>query len=99
MREIGDAEVAGTDYRAVWATLGWIDGEAHPGSAARALAVRSGDGRNETIIRRNAKLPDIEASLRHLRGLGFKDAQLSQLFAHKGKGLAQHIKELVSRLT
>ena len=29
MREIGAVEVGGTEYRAVWATLGWIDREAH----------------------------------------------------------------------
>ncbi|MDB5294769.1 MAG: hypothetical protein JWO31_752 [Phycisphaerales bacterium] len=99
MREIGEAKVGGTAYRAVWATLGWIDPAAHPGSAAPALAVRSNDGRNEAVIRRNAKLADVEAALRQLRGLGLKDAQLSGLFAHKGKGLAQHVKVLVSRLT
>lgn len=99
MREIGDAEVGGIAYRAIWATLGWIDRERHPGSAALALVVRSGDGTNETIIRRNARLADVESSLRHLRGLGFGDAQLSRLFAHKGKGIAQHVKVLVSRLT
>jgi hypothetical protein len=99
MRDIGSAEVGGIEYRAVWATLGWIDRAAHPGSAALALAVRSGDGTTETVIRRNAKLADVETSLRHLRGLGFKDAQLSELFARKGKGLAQHVKVLVSRLT
>jgi hypothetical protein len=99
MRDIGSAEVGGTEYRAVWATLAWIDRAAHPGSAALAITVRGEDGTNEAIIRRNAKLADVEAALRHLRALGFKDAQLSQLFAHKGKGLAQHVKVLVSRLT
>jgi hypothetical protein len=99
MRDIGEAEVRGTEYRAIWATMGWIDREAHPGSAALALVVRDGDGRNETVIRRNAPIADVEASLRHLRDLGFKDAQLSELFAHKGKGLAQHVKVMVSRLT
>ena len=99
MREIGSAEVGGIEYRSVWATFAWIDPESHPDSAALALVVRGADGRNETIIRRNAKLPDVEASLRHLRGLGFTDGSLSRLFAHKGKGLAQHVKVLVSRLT
>jgi hypothetical protein len=98
MREIGSAEVGGSKYRAIWATLGWIDRAAHPGSAALALAVRGDGDANEAVIRRNAKLADVEQAIRHLRGLGFKDAQLSQLFAHKGKGLAQHVKVLVSRL-
>lgn len=99
MREIGEAEVEGTGYQSVWTTLGSVDREAHPGSIAPVLVVRTQDGKIETMIRRNAKLPAVEASLQHLRSLGFKDAQLSQLFAHKGKGLAQHVKVLVSRLT
>ncbi len=99
MREIGSAEIGGHRYVAVWATLSSIDRDAHPNSTGLALAVRAEDGRNEAIIRRNAKLPDVEAALQRLRDLGFKDAHLSQLFAHKGKGVAQHVKMLVCRLT
>jgi hypothetical protein len=99
VREIGSAEVGGTEYRALWAKLGLLNPAAHPGSNALALAVRDADGRTEALIRRNAKLADVEAALAHLRGLGIGDPQLSQLFAHRGKGLAQHVKVLVSRLT
>ena len=65
-----------------------------------AMTIRTGDGTNETIIHRNAKLADVESSLHHLRGLGLADKQLSQLFNHKGKssGLAQHVKALVANL-
>lgn len=99
MREIGTAEVGGIRYVAVWATLTALDRNAFPNSTGLALAVRSDGGRNEAIIRRNARLADVESALQRLRDLGFKDAQLSQLFAHKGKGISQHVKVLVSRLT
>ncbi|QOV90935.1 hypothetical protein [Humisphaera borealis] len=98
MREIGSTEVAGTRYTAVWAMLCAIDRDTYPKSTALALAVRSADGRNEAIIRRNARLADVEAALQRLRDLGFKDPQLSALFAHKGKDISQHVKVLVSRL-
>ena len=99
MREIGAAEVDGTRYCAVWATLTAIDREAHPNSTAMALAVRTDEGRIEIVIRRNARFADVESALQRLREIGFKDAQLCELFAHKGKDITQHVKVLVSRLT
>jgi hypothetical protein len=98
MREVGSIAMDGTEYRSIWAKLGWIDPAAFPGSQALALVIRRDDGANETIIRRNARLADVESALAHLRKLGLGDSQMSQLFAHKGKNLAQHVKELVSRL-
>ena len=79
--------------------MSWIE-DAAEGSPALALAIRDGEGQNQAIIRRNGKLAAVELAIQHLRGLGFSNSQLSQLFAHKGKasGLAQHVKELVANL-
>jgi hypothetical protein len=98
MREIGSVEVRGVSYRSVWGSLSSIDHQ--EAGSGNALAVRGDEGRNETIIRRNARLADVQASLRHLRGLGLNGSQLSRLFGYKGhkSGLAQHVKVLVSRL-
>ena len=99
MRVISSVESGGVEYQSIWASLAWID-KSYGNSSAKALTVRSGEGTNETIIHRNAKLADVESSLQNLRGLGLKDSQLSQLFNHQGKGagLAQHVKVLVSNL-
>ena len=80
----------------IGASLSWINRT----RSALALAIRNGGGENETVIPRNAKLADVEQSLRHLRSLGFKDVQLSRLFNHKGNssGLAQHVKVRVANL-
>ena len=99
MRVIASVRSRGVEYQSIWASLSWID-EAKETSAAMALSVRSGPGTNEAIIRRNAKLPDVESALGALRALGLKDAQLSELFNHKGSPsrLAHHVKMLVSNL-
>ena len=96
MRVINSVEVGGVEYQSIWASLSYINGS----GSGFALAIRNGDGANETVIPRNASLADVETSLRHLRGLGFKDAPLSRLFNHKGNssGLAQHVKVLVANL-
>jgi len=98
MRVIGSVEAGGVRYRAVWGPLSSIDNQ-KPGSG-NALAVRRDEGRNETIVRRNARLADVQASLRYLRSLGLNDSQLSRLFGYKGhkSGSPQQIKMLVSRL-
>jgi hypothetical protein len=98
MRVVGSVDVSGISYQAVWGSLSSIDNR-EVGSG-NALAVRGDEGTNQTIIRRNAKLADVQASLRHLRRLGLNDSQLSKLFAYKGhkSGLPQHVKVLVSRL-
>jgi hypothetical protein len=98
MRVIGSVEVGGVLYEAVWGSLSSIDHQ-NTGSG-NALAVRGDEGRNETIIRRNARLADVIASLRRLRTLGLNDRQLNRLFGYKGdkNGLPQHLKVLVSRL-
>ena len=98
MRVIGSVEVGGVWYQAVWGSLSSINHQ-YTGSG-NALAVRSDEGRNETVIRRNAKLADVLASLRHMRTLGLNDRQLNRLFGFKGdkNGLPQHVKVLVSRL-
>ena len=98
MRVIGSVEAGGVQYQAIWASLSWINDNPAAGSA-KALTVRAADGRNETIIARNAKLAEVENSLRHLRSLGLKDSQLSQLFKCKGKSeLSQQVKVLASSL-
>jgi len=99
MRVISSVKSGGVEYQSIWASLSWID-KSYRNTSALALAVRSGDGTNETIIPRNAKLAEVESSLHVLRGLGLGDSQLSQLFNHKGNpsGLAQHVKVLVSSL-
>jgi hypothetical protein len=98
MRVVGSVEVGGVWYQAVWGSLSSIDNQKT--GSGNALAVRGDEGRNETVIRRNARLADVQTSLRHLRGLGLNDSQLSRLFGYKGhkSGLPQHIKVLVSRL-
>src|ERR1019366_902844 len=98
MRVVSSVESGGVEYQSIWASLSWIE-KGH-GNSAMALTVRNGEGINETIIHRNAKLAEVEASLHVLRGLGLSDLQLSQLFNHKGKssGLAQHVKVLVANL-
>jgi len=98
MRVVGSVEVSGVWYQAVWGSLSSIDNQ--ESGSGKALAVRGDEGRNETIIRHNAKLADVQASLRRLRSLGLNDSQLSRLFGYKGdkKGLPQHVKVLVSRL-
>ncbi|MGD0464995.1 MAG: hypothetical protein ABSB74_21130 [Tepidisphaeraceae bacterium] len=98
MRVIGSVEVRGVVYEAVWGSLSSIENQ-EVGSG-KALAVRGDDGRNETVIRHNAKLAEVQASLRHLRSLGLNDSQLSRLFGYKGdkRGLPQYVKVLVSRL-
>ena len=100
MRVIGSVECGGVEYQAIWASLSSINDDLVGQNAARALAIRNSEGQNQTVIHRNAKLADVETSLRHLRGLGLKDSQLSRLFNYKGNsnGLAQHVKMLVSSL-
>ena len=97
---ISSVKVGGVEYQAIWASLSWIIPDDPKGSPALALTIRDGEGKDEAIIRRNASLADVESSLRQLRGLGFNDSKLSELFNHKGnpKGLAQHVKVLVSSL-
>jgi hypothetical protein len=99
MRVINSVEFGGVEYQAIWASLSWID-ESLEKNASMALAVRTNEGVNEAIIARNAKLAEVEASLRALREIGLGDPQLSQLFNYKGKpqGLSQHVKMLVSSL-
>jgi hypothetical protein len=99
MRIIASIEFGGVTYQAIWASMRWIEGLV-AGSEAMALVVRNGDGHNEMIVRRNAKLADVETSLDRLRGLGLKGAQLGHLFNYKGStdGLAPHVKMLVSSL-
>ena len=99
MRVIGSVEFGGVEYKAIWASMSWIDDDP-AGSTALALVVRNSDGGNETSIRRNAKLAHVEISIRHLRGLGLKDSHLGALFDYKGHkdGLARHVKKLVSSL-
>jgi hypothetical protein len=99
MRVVNSIEFGGVEYQAIWASLSWINDDP-AGSAAMALVIRSGDGQNETTIHRNARLADVQASLRHLRGLGLKDSFLGQLFNYKGdkNGLAKHVRTLVSSL-
>lgn len=98
MRVIGSVEAGGILYQAVWGSLSSIDHQ--NAGTGNALAVRGEEGKTETLIRRNARLADVTASLRHLRTLGLNDRQLNRLFGYKGdkNGLAQHIKVLVSRL-
>jgi hypothetical protein len=98
MRVVGSTEVGGVSYQAVWGSLSSIDNQ--DVGSGKALAVRGDEGKNETIIHRNAKLADVQASLGHLRRLGLNDSQLGRLFAYKGhkSGLPQHVKVLVSRL-
>ena len=72
MRVISSVEFDGVVYEAIWASMSWVNNNP-AGSTAMALVVRNSDGGNETIIHRNAKLADVETSLRHLRGLGLKD--------------------------
>jgi hypothetical protein len=99
MRVISSVEFGGMEYQSIWASLSWID-ESRENNVSMALAIRTGEGVNEAIIPRNAKLAEVEASLIVLRELGLGDSQLSQLFNYKGKphGLAQHVKRLVSSL-
>ena len=99
MRVISSVDSNGIEYQSVWASLSSID-KSHADTSAMALVIRSGEATNETIIHRNARLADVQASLRQLRGLGIEDKKLSQLFNHKGKfsGLAQHVKALVANL-
>ena len=100
LRVIASIKVGGVEYQAIWASLSWIKPHDHKGSPALALAIRSSEGKDEAVIRRNASLADVESSLRQLRELGFSDSKLSELFNHKGNpgGLAQHVKVLVSKL-
>ncbi|MDP9174291.1 MAG: hypothetical protein M3O30_10565 [Planctomycetota bacterium] len=100
MRVIGSVEIKGMEYQSIWAALSWINNELDGRSGSKALTVRDSEQQNQTIIPRNAKLASVETSLRYLRGLGFKDSQLCELFNYKGnvKRLSQHIKELVSSL-
>ncbi|MGD0464644.1 MAG: hypothetical protein ABSB74_19340 [Tepidisphaeraceae bacterium] len=98
MRVVGSVEVGGVWYQAVWGSLSSIDNQEI--GSGKALVVRGDEGRNETIIRRNAKLAEVQVSLRHLRSLGLNDSQLSRLFGYKGdkRGLPPYVKVLVSRL-
>jgi len=100
LRVIASVKVGGVEYQAIWASLSWIKPDDHKGSPALALTIRSGEGKDEAIIRRNASLADVESSLRQLCGLGFNDSKLSELFNHKGNpgGLAQHVKVLVANM-
>src|SRR5258706_11260092 len=98
MRTIGSASASGVDYEAIWASLSSITNDEAAGSV-KALAVRTPDGVNQTVIPRNATLAQVEASLRHLRHLGLSDSVLHRLFNCKGANLAQQIKRLVSSLT
>jgi dihydrodipicolinate synthase/N-acetylneuraminate lyase len=99
MRVINAVVSKGVEYESVWGPLSLID-KSHANTSAMALAVRSASGEIETIIHRNAKLADVQSSLRHLRSLGIDEKNLSELFNHKGKfsGLAQHVKALVANL-
>ena len=99
MRIINSVDSNGVEYQSIWASLSWID-KSNGKTSAMALAVRDGEGANQTIIPRNAKLADVQSSLRHLRSLGIDDRKLSELFNHKGNasGLAQHVKALVANL-
>lgn len=98
MRAVGSVEVGGVRYQAVWGSLSLIDNQ-EVGSG-NALVVRGDEGRNETVIRRNARLADVQVSPRHLRTLGLNDSQQSRLFGYRGhkSGLPQHVKVLMSRL-
>jgi hypothetical protein len=97
MRIIGSIEVSGIQYQSIWGSLSSLNNQ--PPGSANALVVRTGD-ENKSLIPRNAKLAEVQASLRHLRTLGLNDSHLSKLFGYKGhkSGLPQHIKVLVSRL-
>ena len=100
LRVIAAVKVGGIEYQAIWASLSWIKPDDHKGSPALARTIRSSEGNDEAIIRRNASLADVQSSLRQLRVLGFGDSKLSQLFNHKGNPsrLAQHVKVLVASL-
>jgi len=62
MRVIGSVEVGGVWYQAVWGSLSSTDNQ--KAGSGKALAVRGHEGRNETVIRRNARLAEVQASLR-----------------------------------
>jgi len=100
LRVIASVKVGGVEYQAIWAPLSWIKPDDPKASPALALTIRSGEGKDEAIIRRNASLADVQSSLRQLHALGFSDSTLSELFNHKGNpsGLAQHVKVLVASL-
>jgi hypothetical protein len=98
MRVIGSVESGGVEYEAIWASLSLINDDEEAGSV-KALAVRDGEGANQTVIRRNAPLAQVEESLRQLRRLGLNDSDLQRLFNCKGAKLSQQIKRLVSSLT
>ncbi len=98
MRTIGSANSSGIEYEAIWASLSFINDDQTAGSS-KALAVRTQDGVNQTVISRNATLAQVESSLRHLRRLGLTDSALHRLFNCKGANLPQQIKRLVSSLT
>lgn len=101
VRVIGSVKVGGVEYTAVWASLSSIHDDPDGQNIVKALAVRSGEGKNETVVRRNAKLAVAEQALRHLRGLGLSDSQLGRLFNYKGDsgGLAKHVRGLVCNMT
>jgi hypothetical protein len=100
MRVISSIEFDGIEYQTIWASLAWIKDDRAGRGSGKALTVRSSDGTNQVIVHRNAKLADVEAALRRLRGLGLPDSHVGKLFNYKGdaKGLAQHVKVLVSSL-
>ena len=100
MRVIGSVEVRGVEYEGIWGRLPSTKNDPSDAGSANVLFVRNSDGANETFIHRNAKLAEIETSLRHLRKVGLKDPQLCQLFNFIGnsRGLAHHIKMLMSNL-
>jgi hypothetical protein len=98
MRVISSVEFGGMEYQSIWASLSWLDSSQN--NASMALAVRDAKGTDVAIIPRNAKLAEVEASLSILRNLGLGDSRLAKLFNYKGspRGLAQHVKVLVSSL-
>lgn len=97
MRTLSTVYAQGETYESVWAIRGKVD-PAAPTAGGWVVAVRKADGPPLAVIRRNAPLAEVEAALKVLRDIGLSDADLSALFNHRGKGLPQHIKELVANL-
>lgn len=97
MRTLSTVSALGETYESVWAIRGKID-PAAPTAGGWVVAVRRADGAPLAVIRRNATMAEVEVALKALRDIGLSDAELSALFNHRGKGLPQHIKELVANL-
>jgi hypothetical protein len=100
VRVIGSVEVGGVEYTAVWASLSSIQ-DLQVQSGSKGMAVRTTDGKNEVVIRHNAKLAVVDQAFRHLRKLGLNDSKLGRLFNYKGdkKGMAKHVRGLVCNMT